>query len=157
MTSSPPPPTPPEPAFFGAGVKAGTLLQGEGKSSGDERRADFRRPVEAARSIGLMLLDDTGYPASPWLLVDILDLSRGGICLLLSEREGSPFQAHFRLRLNVSMHPDFGVPELAGSLRWFVRAEHERLVTLGVQFDRELPKLPTLLACRHDQPRVFGQ
>ena len=142
------------------GVIAATVLEGQDQdaaASGDERRIAFRSPVDAVRSIGLMLLDDTGYAASPWLVADILDVSRGGLCLLLAERPDKPFRPHFRLRLNVSMHPDFGTPELAGSLRWFVRAEHEHVVTLGVQFDAELPQLPVLLACRRDQPRVFGQ
>lgn len=148
-----------EPMGTTEGITAATVLQGNhhAAASGDERRCSFRSPVEAVRSIGLMLLDDTGYAASPWLVADILDVSRGGVCLLLVERKENPFRPHFRVRLNVSMHPDFGLPELAGSLRWFVRAEHEHVVTLGVQFDAEMPRLPELLACRRDQPRVLGQ
>jgi hypothetical protein len=156
----PEPPGGPDPLEELEGITAATVLQGNGHRpapTSDERRIAFRSPVEAVRSIGLMLLDNTGYAASPWLVADILDVSRGGLCLLLAERPDKPFRPHFRVRLNVSMHPDFGQPELAGSLRWFVRAEHERVVTLGVQFDQELPRLPTLLACRRDQPRVLGQ
>ena len=162
-TPFPPFPEPPggsDPLGDPPAVTAATVLQGQGDgsaSSGDERRIAFRSPVEAVRSIGLMLLDDTGYAASPWLVADILDVSCGGFCLLLGERPDQPFRPRFRVRLNVSMHPDFGAPELGGSLRWFVRAEHEHLVTLGVQFDAELPRVPTLLACRRDQPRVLGQ
>lgn len=141
------------------GITAATVLEGDQPPSavGDDRRGAFRNPVEAVRSIGLMLLDDTGYAASPWLVADILDVSLGGLCLLLVERQDNPFRPHYRVRLNVSMHPDFGSPEIAGSLRWFVRAAHDHVVTLGVQFDTELPKLPVLLACRRDQPRVLGQ
>ena len=149
----PPLPDGPEPPAAAEGITAGTVLEA---GDGSERRGAFRSPVEAVRSVGLMLLDDTGYPASPWLVADILDVSCGGFCLLLTEPPGSPFRPHFRVRLNVSMHPDFGQPELEGSLRWFVRAELEHVVTLGVQFDQELPRLPSLLGCRRTQLRVVG-
>ena len=147
------------------GITAATRLQAGGSDldggaagdGGEDRRGSFRNPVEAVRSIGLMLLDDTGYPASPWLVADVLDVSCSGLCLLVFERPDAPFLPRFRVRLNVSMHPDFGVPELGASLRWFVRAGLEHVVTLGVQFDRELPRPPILLACRRNQPRVLGQ
>lgn len=159
--SFPPSPEPaggPGPLAAAAELTAATVLQAGDPApagSGDERRLAFRSPVDAVRSIALMLLDDTGYAASPWQVADILDVSCGGLCLLLGERPEQPFRPHYRVRLNVSMHPDFGAPELGGSLRWFVRAG--LMVTLGVQFDAELARLPGLLACRRDQPRVLGQ
>jgi hypothetical protein len=133
-------PTPPD-------LTAATrLAAGEPALLGSERRTDFRSPVEVVRSIRLMLLDDTGYPASPWLVADILDLSCGGMCLLIGDPPGSPFRPHARVRLDVSMHPDFGAPTLAGSVRWFTAAGQQQVVSLGVQFDRELPRLPALAA-----------
>lgn len=161
MTASKP--LSPMPEGTPQGITAATRLQAGAPEpdgavgGGDERRGAFRNPVEAVRSIGLMLLDDTGYPASSWLVADVLDVSCSGLCLLVFERADAPFCPRFRVRLNVSMHPDFGEPELAASLRWFVRAGLEHVVTLGVQFDRELPRLPMLLACRRHQPRVLGQ
>ncbi len=127
-------------------IRAATrLAAGEAAVGGRERRTDFRSPVEVVRSIRLLLLDDTGYPASPWLVADILDLSCGGMCLLIGAQPGSPFRPHARVRLDLSMHPDFGVPSLAASVRWFTDAG-QQVVSLGVQFDRELPRLPALAA-----------
>lgn len=131
-------------------ITAATRLSaGEPARSARERRSDFRSPVEVVLPVAMMLLDDTGYPASDWLVADILDLSCGGMCLLIGGQPGSPFLPHGRVRLDVSMHPDFGVPTLSGSLRWFTRAG-QQMVSLGLQFDRELPRLPAL------QPAVAG-
>lgn len=158
----PPFPEPPEsPSSFSMaeGITAATQLSTGTPPSGraDNRRSAFRSPVEAARSVGLMLIDPAGEAATPWIVADILDLSCTGLCLLFFERPESRFTAQPRVRLNVSIHPDFGLPELGGTLRWFVRAGFEHMVTLGVQFDEELSRLPSLMPCRRSQPRVLGQ
>ncbi len=115
---------------------------------GDERRGTFRSPVEAVHSIGLMFLDDTGYPASPWLVADVLDVSVGGLCLVVAERRESPFSARSRVRLNLKLGPDMAISDLPASVRWSVPAARDHLLILGVQFDTELPTLPALLASR---------
>jgi hypothetical protein len=111
---------------------------------GDERRGTFRSPVEAVHSIGLMFLDDTGYPSSPWLVADVLDVSCGGLCLVVAERRQSPFSARSRVRLNLKLGP--AMADLPASVRWSVPAASDHLLILGVQFDTELPELPALLA-----------
>lgn len=113
---------------------------------GDERRGTFRSPVEAVRSIGLMFLDDTGYPSSPWLVADVLDVSCGGLCLVVAERRDSPLSSRSRVRLNLKVSPDFAMSDLPASVRWSGRAARDHLLILGVQFDTELPMLPALLA-----------
>lgn len=115
------------------------------------RRNHLRNPVEACRPIALQMLDEQGAPASAWYLADILDVSVGGFCLLITEDQPMPLTQLMRVRLDVRPHPSFGTPVMGAELRWFVRSGF--VVTLGVGFDQPLPKLPALLACRRGARR----
>lgn len=115
------------------------------------RRTHLRNPVEACRPIAAQMLDEQGEPASAWYLADILDVSVGGFCLLITEDQPMPLAQLMRLRLDVRPHPAFGAPVVGAKLRWFVRAGF--VVTLGVGFDQPLAKVPALLPCRRSARR----
>ncbi|MEB3263678.1 MAG: PilZ domain-containing protein [Synechococcus sp.] len=115
------------------------------------RRTHLRNPVEACRPIAVQMLDEHGEPASAWYLADILDVSVGGFCLLITEDQPMPLAQLMRLRLDVRPHPAFGAPVVGAELRWFVRAGF--VVTLGVGFDQPLAQLPALLPCRRGARR----
>jgi hypothetical protein len=115
------------------------------------RRNHLRNPVEACRPIAAQMLDAHGSPASAWYLADILDVSVGGFCLLITEDQPMPLTQLMRLRLDVRPHPSFGTPVVGAELRWFVRAGF--VVTLGVGFDQPLAEIPALLPCRRGARR----
>lgn len=137
-------------------VEAGTLLDEslfdlDGEASDNDQRRTYRHPVEVSRPIGLQLLSDSLEPVTGWLLADILDVSLGGVCLLITDSADHPFAPHRRVRLNVTAHPTFGVSELLGELRWFVKSEY--VVTMGIRFEQSLDSLPDLLPCRRSLRR----
>jgi c-di-GMP-binding flagellar brake protein YcgR len=106
-------------------------------------RLNPRETIEACRSIALQLLAADGSALTPWLAADILDLSLGGVCLLLSDDGSLPLQQGMALRLDLRAQPDFQVAQLGASLRWFVPSGY--VATLGVHFDQPLGRLPVLV------------
>jgi hypothetical protein len=109
------------------------------------RRREPRQSVGSVLPIRLRLLPD--QPASQWLTADILDISHGGLALLVpaitAPQLGSP------VLLDVSDHPGFGVVRLPGLLRWCEPADQlGALQVLGVQLDQPLPRLPPLVQSR---------
>lgn len=106
-------------------------------------RLNPRTTIEACRSIALQLLAADGSALTPWLAADILDLSLGGVCLLLSDDGSLPLQQGMALRLDLRAQPDFQVDQLGASLRWFVPSGY--VATLGVLFDQPLVRLPVLV------------
>ncbi|MEA5474596.1 PilZ domain-containing protein [Synechococcus sp. CCY9201] len=131
---------------------AGTTLQPSiGPSDDQDSRRHLRNPVEACRPIAVQVLDDLGQPASAWYLADILDVSVGGFCLLITEDQPMPLAQRLRIRLDVRPHPSFGVDVMPAVLRWFVRSGF--VVTLGVGFEKPLDSLPLLLPCRRSTKR----
>jgi hypothetical protein len=146
----------PDPEQLRAGISdrppeysAGTTLDG---ARGTSRRRYLRSPVEACRPIALQLLDPQGRPASPWKHADILDVSVGGFCLLITEDEAPlPLAQLMQLRLDVRPHPSFGADEIRAELRWFVRSGY--VVSLGVGFEQPMGAPPELLPCRRAERR----
>ena len=126
-----------------AAYAAGTSLDADEQRA---RRRHLRAPVEACRPLAIQFLDEGGQPACGWTLADILDVSLGGFCLLITEDEPLPITRLMRLHLDVRPHPAFGAELLPGELRWFVRSGF--VLSIGVGFDDPLSSLPTLLPCR---------
>ncbi len=125
----------------GDGFEAGLSLQhGSAQLEGDDRREYLRNSIEVTKSISLALASADGQVIGPWFSADILDLSAGGLCLVLTS--GQEFEPVNRLVLNLSSQPGFGVEELPVSLRWYVKGG--LLVSLGVGFDQPLDPLPLL-------------
>lgn len=111
-----------------------------GEWLGQEHRQLERYPVQASRPIAARLLDANGQPQGRWFLADILDISRGGLCLLVS----GPIQlpADQRLQLDVRCHPDFGRLRLESLARWC--RSSVGFSTLGLAFSEVLPRVPRL-------------
>ena len=54
------------------------------------------------------LINDDDSPACAWTFADILDISHGGFCLLITEQPYLPITTLMRLRLDLRPHPGFG-------------------------------------------------
>lgn len=115
------------------------------------RRRFQRMSVEATRSLSLQLLSADWEPCSALCSADILDISLGGVCLLVLQDFPLPQGEAPRLRLNLSAQPGFGIDCLDGQIRWFVQSG--LVLTLGVGFEKPLEQLPSLLRCRRATPR----
>ncbi len=111
-----------------------------GEWLGREHRRLERYPVQASRPIAVRLLDAEGQPRGPWFLADILDISRGGLCLLVSGPLELPTDQ--RLQLDVRCHPDFGTLRLESIVRWCMSSSS--FTTLGIAFLAALPRVPRL-------------
>jgi hypothetical protein len=70
----------------------------------------------------VQLLDAAGEPVCESIQADILDVGRGGLCLLVVEDADLPIAKPMNLWLDVRSHPEFGADFLCGELRWFVRS-----------------------------------
>ena len=129
-------------------------LEGD-PGDGSSRRQHLRLVAPPCRPITLrsLLSDDDGEP-QPWLYADILDISLGGLCLLIT--------ADLPLELGQRFSVDFRAHRLAdaeqrsdsclmASLRWFVHAGY--VTTLGLGFDQPLIALPELLPERRQRLR----
>ena len=112
----------------------------EGEWLGQEHRRLERYPVQASRPIAARLLDAEGQPQGRWFLTDILDISRGGLCLLVS----GPMQLASEqwVQLDVRCHPDFGRLRVEAQVRWCRSAI--AFTTLGLAFPEVLPRVPRL-------------
>lgn len=82
---------------------------------GDDQRRTYRHPVEVCRPIGLQLLNDALEPVTAWLLADILDISLGGLCLLITDSTDHHFAPRHRVRVNVTAHPPSASATCSGS------------------------------------------
>jgi hypothetical protein len=107
---------------------------------GEEHRRLERYPVQASRPIAVRLLDESGTPQGRWFLADILDISRGGLCVLVSGPMALPTDQ--RLQLDVRCHPDFGRQRLESMVRWC--RSSISFTTLGLAFHETLPRVPRL-------------
>lgn len=115
------------------------------------RRLHVRSPVEASRPIGVQLINDDDSPACAWTFADILDISHGGFCLLITEQPDLPITTLMRLRLDLRPHPGFGEDFVHGQLRWFVNSGF--VLAFGVDLDAQLSAIPSLLPCRRSSRR----
>ena len=108
--------------------------------SGPDARKLERFPVQGTRPIAMRLLGPDGTPAAPWVLADILDISLGGLCLLVSGPLVLERGQH--LQLDLRSHPDFGVLRLEVEARWWMSSES--FSTLGIAFPAQLRAIPEL-------------
>jgi PilZ domain len=111
---------------------------------GDEQsgyRYRLRRfPVEDSRPVAIRPLDQDGRPNGPWKLADILDISIGGLCLLVM----GELQIHSlqQVELDVRSHPSFPWVRQSVEVRWLTSAN--AFTTLGVAFHQPLTTVPRL-------------
>ena len=120
----------------------------------EDQRHFERHEAPPCRPLSARLEGDTpDEPASQWFSADILDISLGGVCVLIT---GTPdMQLGQRVTLDFKAHrlPESLQPQtlIAARLRWFVRSG--LVSTLGISFDMPLPELPELLVERRLQRR----
>jgi len=145
-----------EPREFrqGAADESDVLLTENGAAQarewlGHEKRRLQRFPVQVSRPIALRELDVEQGLVGRWLLVDILDISKGGMCLMVSGVHH--FLADQHLMLDVRSHPGFGVLRLEVTVRWSRRSAS--FTTFGVSFLQPLPAVPLLELERRSERR----
>lgn len=116
---------------------------------GQEQRRLERFAVQGTRPIALRPLVDGDAAQAPWILADILDISLGGLCLLL----GGPvrLEEQQQLLLDLRSHPDFGVLRLEAEARWWVISD--AFATLGLRLAVPLAQIPRLELERRLQRR----
>jgi len=108
--------------------------------NGPESRKLERFPVQGTRPIAMRPLGPDGLPAGPWVLADILDISLGGLCLLVSGPLELERGQH--LQLDLRSHPDFGALRLEVEARWWMSSDS--FSTLGIAFPTQLLTIPEL-------------
>lgn len=117
-----------------------SVHQDDSTWGGRENRRLERFPALGTRPIALRPLAASGAPAGPWVLADILDISLGGMCLLVT---GSlHLDVGQALLLDLRSHPSFGQVRLEVQARWW--ALTDSFSTIGVRFPGELASLPHL-------------
>lgn len=134
--------------------KAACLLESEDDAWGgrDLRRLE-RFPVAGSRPIALRPLDAQAQPSGPWVLADILDISLGGLCLLLN---GSlELRAGQLLQLDLRSHPNFPWVRVDVEARWWISSES--FSTLGLAFPYQLESIPRLELERRGRRRDPNQ
>ena len=134
-------------------LEAETILTGDeyleilGPDDGQRR---FERLVAPpCRPVPIQLISPDGEPRTEWFYADILDISLGGLCLLITENHD--LQVGQRLLVDFKVHRATDLHRVAGLVRWFVRSG--TVTTMGVGFSEALPLLPQLLPERRTRLR----
>ncbi len=112
-------------------------------------RVHQRLVAPPCRPLPIQLLSAAGSPCSDWFYADILDMSVGGLCLLITG--SNALEMGQGVVLDFKDHPGSKLQRLNGVVRWFVRAEN--VTTLGVGFSEPLRELPQLQAERRTRLR----
>lgn len=105
-----------------------------------EKRAFVRQPIENCRNIAVRRLDGDLKPCGRWFLADIVDVSEGGMCLIVSEEQS--LEVGQWLLLDLRCHPGFGQLRLQARMCWLIRAHFA--LTFGVAFATPLKEVPVL-------------
>lgn len=127
------------------GFEAETILTGdeylEILGPGDCQRRYERLVAPPCPPVLIQLPSPGGEAPIEWFYADILDISLGGLCLLITEKHdlqvGQTLLVDFKVHLATDLH------RVAGFVRWFVRSG--TFTTMGVGFSKPLPQLPQLL------------
>jgi hypothetical protein len=91
--------------------------------------------------------------ASNWFCADILDISLGGLCLLIANSHEMEVGAAITVDFKAHQLPASfaGGTCLAATLRWFVHSGF--VTTMGVGFSQPMLELPVLLSERRHKSR----
>ena len=135
-----PPPLPPPPPF-----EVGTVLGGHqqrtepAEAAGQDTRRHPREHASPCHPIKVQLASNACFSA------DILDISLGGLCLLITDHQDLCVDQLLTLDFSAHRRPD-GIQypgPVQARLRWFVRSGP--VTTMGVGFVIPLQELPELL------------
>jgi len=135
-----PPPLPPPPPF-----EVATILDDPHqvtelvKAAGQDIRRHPREQAPPCHPIKVQLASNACFSA------DILDISLGGLCLLITDHQDLCVDQLLTLDFAAHRLPEVIQPRgpVQARLRWFVRSG--LVTTMGVGFVIPLPELPALL------------
>ncbi|MCX5939645.1 MAG: PilZ domain-containing protein [Cyanobium sp. LacPavin_0818_WC50_MAG_67_9] len=112
-------------------------------------RRHERLVAPPCRPVPIQLLLQDGSPRTEWFYADILDISLGGLCLLITESHttevGQSVLVDFKAHRSSDLH------RVPGLVRWFVRSGS--VTTIGLGFAEPLRDLPELLPERRHRLR----
>ena len=138
---------------YSGGFEAEAILTGdeylEILAPEDGLRRFERLVAPPCRPVPIQLLSPDGEPRTEWFYADILDISLGGLCLLISENHD--LQVGQKLLVDFKVHRATDLHRVEGLVRWFVRSGI--FATMGVGFSKPLPLLPQLLPERRNRLR----
>ena len=113
------------------------------------QRRHERLVAPPCRPVPIQLLQPDGSPRTEWFYADILDISLGGLCLLITESHtievGQSVLVDFKAHRTSDLH------RVPGLVRWFVRSG--TVTTMGLGFADPLRDLPELLPERRTRLR----
>ncbi|MEX0589150.1 MAG: PilZ domain-containing protein [Cyanobium sp.] len=113
------------------------------------QRRHERQVAPPCRPVPVQLLLQNGSPQTEWFYADILDISLGGLCLLITENH--TFDVGHSLLVDFKAHRGGDLHRVPGLVRWFVRSGS--VTTMGVGFDEPLTEIPQLLPERRTRLR----
>jgi hypothetical protein len=112
-------------------------------------RRHERLVAPPCRPVPIQLLQQDGSPRSEWFYADILDISLGGLCLLITESH--PLEVGHGVLVDFKAHRSSDLHRVPGLVRWFVRSGS--VTTMGLGFADPLHDLPELLPERRTRLR----
>ena len=115
----------------------------------DSQRRHERLVAPPCRPLPIQLLQQDGTPGTDWFYADILDISLGGLCLLITENHA--MEVGHTLLVDFKVHHATDLHRVPGLVRWFVRSGS--VTTLGVGFLEPLQQIPQLLPERRNRLR----
>ena len=133
-------------------------LEADGPPEGHRRHERLVAPP--CRPVPIQLLHQDGSPRTEWFYADILDLSLGGLCLLIAESHA--IEVGHRVMVDFKAHRSSDLHRVPGLVRWFVRSSI--VTTMGLGFAEPLRDIPELLPERrtrlrnpNEEPKAEGR
>ncbi len=129
------------------------VLTGDGYletlSPDDGQRRHERLVALPCPPVLIQLPSPGGEARAEWFYADILDISLGGLCLLITGNHD--LQVGQALVVDFNVHRTADLHQVEGFVRWFVSSG--TFTTMGMGFSEPLPQLPQLLPERRHSPR----
>jgi len=122
-------------------------LEALGPPEGHRRHERLVAPP--CRPVPIQLLQPDGSPRTEWFYSDILDISLGGLCLLITESHA--IEVGHGVLVDFKAHRSSDLHRVPGLVRWFVRSGS--VTTMGLGFAEPLRDLPELLPERRHRLR----
>jgi hypothetical protein len=113
------------------------------------QRRHERLVAPPCRPVPIQLLQPDGSPRTEWFYADILDISLGGLCLLITESH--TLEVGHGVLVDFKAHRSSDLHRVPGLVRWFVRSGS--VTTMGLGFADPLRDLPELLPERRTRLR----
>jgi len=134
------------------GTSSGPDLQlpdKEATGTHNEKRACARLSVESCRSIAIRRLDNDRNPSGRWFLADIVDVGKGGMCLIAPDEQS--LEIGQWILIDLRAQPGFGQLRMQAQVRWLTRGHFA--LTFGIAFGTALSEIPLLSTERRSMRR----